>query len=104
MKATGDLEHADPLEPLEELLPDLRASAAGLSGREAARRLEVSGPNELVRRGGAGGAGRAGPAVTRSAGPAAGGGRRAGLGQRHTPANGRDRRGDPAQRELLLRA
>jgi calcium-translocating P-type ATPase len=52
MKATDDLEHADPLEPLEELFRDLRASAAGLSGREAARRLEVSGPNELVRRGG----------------------------------------------------
>ena len=31
---------------------DLRASANGLSSREAARRLEVSGPNELVRRGG----------------------------------------------------
>ena len=31
---------------------DLRASAHGLSSREAARRLEVSGPNELVRRGG----------------------------------------------------
>ena len=43
---------ADPLEPLEELFRDLRASAVGLSGREAARRLEVSGPNELVRRGG----------------------------------------------------
>jgi Cation transporter/ATPase, N-terminus len=43
---------ADPLEPLEELFRDLRATAAGLSGREAARRLEVSGPNELVRRGG----------------------------------------------------
>jgi calcium-translocating P-type ATPase len=52
MKATDDLGHADPLEPLEELFRDLRASAAGLSGREAARRLEVSGPNELVRRGG----------------------------------------------------
>jgi magnesium-transporting ATPase (P-type) len=52
IKATDDLEHADPLEPLEELFRDLRASAAGLPGREAARRLEVSGPNELVRRGG----------------------------------------------------
>ena len=52
VKATDDLGHADPLEPLEELFRDLRASAAGLSGREAARRLEVSGPNELVRRGG----------------------------------------------------
>jgi magnesium-transporting ATPase (P-type)/flavin-binding protein dodecin len=49
MKATDDLEHADPL---EELFRDLRASAAGPPGREAARRLEVSGPNELVRRGG----------------------------------------------------
>jgi len=52
MKAMDDLSAADPLEPLEELFRDLRASAAGLSGREAARRLEVSGPNELVRRGG----------------------------------------------------
>ena len=49
MKATDDLRHADPL---EELFRDLRASAVGLSGREASRRLEVSGPNELVRRGG----------------------------------------------------
>jgi len=52
MKATDDLGTADPLEPLEELFRDLRGSADGLSGREAARRLEVSGPNELVRRGG----------------------------------------------------
>ena len=47
-----DQRPADPLEPLEQLFRDLRASANGLSGREAARRLEVSGPNELVRRGG----------------------------------------------------
>ena len=40
-----DLGAADPLEPLEELFRDLRASADGLSGREAARRLEVSGPD-----------------------------------------------------------
>jgi len=52
MRVTDDLEAADPLEPLEQLFRDLRASADGLSGREAARRLEVSGPNELVRRGG----------------------------------------------------
>jgi magnesium-transporting ATPase (P-type) len=43
---------ADPLEPLEELFRDLRASVNGLSARQAARRLEVSGPNEPVRRGG----------------------------------------------------
>ena len=43
---------ANPLEPLAELYRDLRSSPAGLSGREAARRLEVSGPNELSRRGG----------------------------------------------------
>jgi magnesium-transporting ATPase (P-type) len=48
----GDPGPADPLEPLEQLFRDLRASAAGLSSREAARRLEVSGPNELVRHGG----------------------------------------------------
>jgi calcium-translocating P-type ATPase len=43
---------ADPREPLAELFRDLRSSPAGLSAREAARRLEVSGPNELARRGG----------------------------------------------------
>ncbi len=42
----------DPLEPLGQLYRDLRSSADGLSGREAARRLEVYGPNELARRGG----------------------------------------------------
>src|SRR5207342_1798441 len=47
-----DQRPADPLEPLEQLFRDLRASPHGLSSREAARRLEVSGPNELVRRGG----------------------------------------------------
>jgi len=43
---------SDPLEPLAQLFRDLRSSAGGLSGREAARRLAVSGPNELARRGG----------------------------------------------------
>src|SRR6266571_5131728 len=43
---------ADPLEPLAHLFRDLGSSANGLSAREAARRLEVYGPNELVRRGG----------------------------------------------------
>jgi calcium-translocating P-type ATPase len=43
---------ADPLEPLDRLFRDLRASPGGLSAREAARRLEVYGPNELARRGG----------------------------------------------------
>ena len=52
MPMSKDQAVADPLEPIEELFRDLRASATGLSGREAARRLEVSGPNELVRRGG----------------------------------------------------
>ena len=51
-EAARDQALADPLEPLEKLFRDLRTSAAGLSAREAARRLEVSGPNELVRRGG----------------------------------------------------
>ena len=41
----------DPLEPVTKLLRDLRTSGSGLSEREAARRLEVSGPNELTRRG-----------------------------------------------------
>jgi calcium-translocating P-type ATPase len=43
---------ASPLEPLARLFRDLRSSPTGLSGREAARRLQVSGPNELSRRGG----------------------------------------------------
>jgi hypothetical protein len=43
---------ADPLEPMAQLFRDLRALPAGLSGREAARRLEVSVPNEPARRGG----------------------------------------------------
>ncbi len=38
---------ADPLEPLEQLFRDLRASPHCLSSREAARRLEVSGPNTV---------------------------------------------------------
>jgi calcium-translocating P-type ATPase len=35
---------------VNELFRDLRSSEAGLSEREAARRLQVSGPNELARR------------------------------------------------------
>jgi magnesium-transporting ATPase (P-type) len=42
----------DPRQPLALLLRNLRSSAQGLSGREAARRLLVYGPNELTRRGG----------------------------------------------------
>jgi Cation transporter/ATPase, N-terminus len=49
--ATGTAALApDPLEPLAQLFRDLRSSPAGLSGRESARRLEVSGPNELPAR------------------------------------------------------
>ena len=47
----GSYPAPDPLEPMGQLFRDLRASPAGLSGR-AARRLEVSRPNELARRGG----------------------------------------------------
>ena len=43
---------ADPLEPMAQLFRDLRAVPGVLSGREAARRLEAYGPNELARRGG----------------------------------------------------
>ncbi len=42
----------DPAEPLAQLFRDLRSAPGGLSGREAARRLEVYGANELTRRGG----------------------------------------------------
>ncbi|HEY1347879.1 MAG TPA: HAD-IC family P-type ATPase, partial [Streptosporangiaceae bacterium] len=42
----------DPTEPARRLLRDLRADRRGLSGREAARRLEVVGPNELPHRAG----------------------------------------------------
>jgi len=42
----------DATEPVERLLRDLRSSRSGLSGREAARRLIVYGPNQLRRRGG----------------------------------------------------
>jgi calcium-translocating P-type ATPase len=42
----------DPTEDLDDLLRHLRSSAGGLSSREAARRLEQYGPNELQRRGG----------------------------------------------------
>ncbi|TVZ05321.1 cation-transporting P-type ATPase [Trebonia kvetii] len=45
-------ESPDPLEPLAQLFQDLRSTPGGLTGREAARRLEVTGPNELARRGG----------------------------------------------------
>ena len=40
----------DPQEGLDRLLRDLRTREDGLSDREAARRLEAAGPNELVRR------------------------------------------------------
>ncbi|HET8603296.1 MAG TPA: cation-transporting P-type ATPase [Marmoricola sp.] len=43
-------DHVDPEEGLNRLLRDLRTRRTGLSDREAARRLQVVGPNELVRR------------------------------------------------------
>jgi hypothetical protein len=45
-----DIAPDDPREPLDRLLRDLRTRPEGLSGREAARRLVVYGPNELTRR------------------------------------------------------
>jgi calcium-translocating P-type ATPase len=42
---------ADPLAPLAQLFRDVRSAPAGLSVREAARRFEVFGANELTRRG-----------------------------------------------------
>ena len=50
--ADGPAGTIDVTEPVERLLRDLRSSRAGLSGREAARRLVVYGPNQLHRRGG----------------------------------------------------
>ena len=43
-------EEIDERRPLAELYRDLRTSPEGLSGREAARRQSVYGPNELARR------------------------------------------------------
>ncbi|MGZ4307930.1 MAG: cation-translocating P-type ATPase [Gaiellaceae bacterium] len=43
---------ADAREDPEQLFRELRSSPRGLTGREAARRLEAYGPNELQRRGG----------------------------------------------------
>lgn len=45
-------ESPNPLEPLAQLFRGLRSTSGGLSSREAARRLEAAGPNELARRGG----------------------------------------------------
>jgi magnesium-transporting ATPase (P-type) len=42
----------DPTEDLDQLLHDLRSSTHGLSSREATRRLQQHGPNELRRQGG----------------------------------------------------
>ena len=50
--ADGAVGTIDAREPVERLLRDLRSSRSGLSGREAARRLIVYGPNQLRRRGG----------------------------------------------------
>jgi hypothetical protein len=47
----------DPLEPLAQLSQDLRSTPGGLSSREVGRRLAVTGPNELARRGGPSSAG-----------------------------------------------
>ncbi|QRP42904.1 cation-transporting P-type ATPase [Amycolatopsis sp. FDAARGOS 1241] len=41
----------DAREPVDLLLRDLRSASGGLTAREAARRLQVEGPNELPRRG-----------------------------------------------------
>jgi len=44
------LDSVDPEEALDRLLRDLRSRREGLSDREASRRLETVGPNELTRR------------------------------------------------------
>jgi len=48
--APGSVSALDPQESIARLLRDLRTRRDGLSDREAARRLVVFGPNELVRR------------------------------------------------------
>jgi magnesium-transporting ATPase (P-type) len=50
--APDDAEHSEQRGPLAEVFRDLRSSPRGLTGREAARRLIIYGPNELTRRGG----------------------------------------------------
>ncbi|MDV2475630.1 cation-transporting P-type ATPase [Rhodococcus zopfii] len=51
----GDTDSAlDPQESLDRLLRDLRSTREGISGREAQRRLRLTGTNELVRRKGQG--------------------------------------------------
>ncbi len=49
-QAVTETQTADPLAPLSRLFRDLRTSPSGLTSREAARRLEAWGPNELVSR------------------------------------------------------
>jgi magnesium-transporting ATPase (P-type) len=51
MSDDTELVPADPREPIDRVLRDLRTGRHGLSSREVARRLTVFGPNELVRRG-----------------------------------------------------
>lgn len=52
-----DLTTSDPREPADRLFRDLRTTPDGLTDREAPRRLEAYGPNELTRRRGSGWAG-----------------------------------------------
>ncbi|CAM3150415.1 cation-transporting P-type ATPase [Saccharomonospora xinjiangensis] len=46
----GNVSQSDPREPVTLLLRDLRSKPGGLPSREAARRLEIYGPNELRRK------------------------------------------------------
>ncbi len=48
--AADSISAVDPQESIDRLLRDLRTRRGGLSDREAARRLVVFGPNELIRR------------------------------------------------------
>ncbi len=50
--ATAEAPPVDAREPVARLLRDLRTTPAGLTAREAARRLQVSGPNALPAHGG----------------------------------------------------
>lgn len=89
----------DPRQRADLLLRDLRSSRSELSPREAQRRLDQYGPNEIHRRARAGHA-RAGPAVHPPAGIAVVGGGGSSAAGQHRGTGRRDRRRDRPQRGI----